>query len=52
MTAEIYAKTAFVIRNDVYEALGKPSMSTTGRISGCFKSDQGAVPRFNPTWVQ
>lgn len=25
---EIYAKTAFVIRNDVYEALGKPSMST------------------------
>ncbi len=28
MTAEIYAKTAFVIRNDVYEALGKPSMST------------------------
>jgi putative aldouronate transport system substrate-binding protein len=24
----IYAKTAFVIRKDVYEALGKPSMST------------------------
>ena len=27
-SGEIYAKTAFVIRNDVYEALGKPSMST------------------------
>ena len=27
-SGEIYAKTAFVIRNDVYEALGKPSMGT------------------------
>lgn len=25
---DIFAKTAFVIRNDVYEALGKPSMGT------------------------
>lgn len=51
-SGEIYAKTAFVIRNDVYEAAGKTFNEHTGRISGCFKSDQGAVPGFNPTWIQ